>query len=62
MAVHSSIIIAVLTTLVPFLVHAKWTHHLVLDRENMFHLSWTPTEDNIIFEIQVISLYLAILT
>ena len=52
MAVHSSTIFIVLT-LVPFLNAAQWTHHLVLDRENMFHLFWTPSEENIIFEIQV---------
>ena len=32
---------------------AKWTHHLVLDQQEFFHLFWTPSEETIRFEIQV---------
>ena len=32
---------------------AKWTHHLVLDQQDLFHLFWTPSEETIRFEIQV---------
>ena len=32
---------------------AKWTHHLVLDQQELFHLFWTPSEETIRFEIQV---------
>ena len=40
---------------------AKWTHHLVLDPQELFHLFWTPSEDTIRFEIQVKTLgYVAI--
>ena len=31
----------------------KWTHHVVLDRDSMFHLLWTPNQDTIMFELQV---------
>ena len=31
----------------------KWTHHVVLDRDSMFHLLWTPNQDTITFELQV---------
>ncbi len=31
----------------------EWTHRMVADRENKFHLLWTPSEEKIIFEIQV---------
>ena len=31
----------------------KWTHHVILDRDRMFHLSWTPLDETIQFEIQV---------
>ena len=33
----------------------EWTHHMVLDRDNMFHILWTPDKDKITFEMQVIS-------
>ena len=31
----------------------EWIHHMVLDRDNMFHISWTPDKDKITFEMQV---------
>ena len=31
----------------------KWTHHVILDRESMFHLFWTPLNETIRFELQV---------
>ena len=31
----------------------KWTHHIVLDKQNRFHLFWEPLDDEIKFEIQV---------
>ena len=31
----------------------KWTHHVILDRDRMFHLSWTPLDETIQFEMQV---------
>ena len=35
----------------------EWTHHMVLDRDNMFHILWTPDKDKITFEMQVISIH-----
>ena len=31
----------------------EWTHNVVLDRGNMFHLSWKPEKEHIYFKIEV---------
>lgn len=33
----------------------QWTHHLVLDRQNMFHLFWLPEDNQVTFQLQVSS-------
>ena len=30
-----------------------WTHHLILDHENKFHVFWLPSEKDITFELRV---------
>lgn len=31
----------------------EWTHHVVLNKDSSFHLYWTPTENEILFKIEV---------
>lgn len=31
----------------------EWTHHVVLNKDNLFHLYWTPSEKDIVFKIEV---------
>ena len=32
---------------------SEWTHHMILDQDNMFHVLWKPEKDKITFELQV---------
>ena len=47
--IHNLIFCSILT----LVQSLKWTHHVILDRDRMFHLSWTPLDETIQFEMQV---------
>ncbi len=58
---HNLILILMLTSSTKAFEKLKWTHRLILDRSNKFHIFWTPSEDLIRFELQVQTLgYVAI--